>query len=206
MSKDGYIKVTNQLKQVILNSKDPEAAAEQIYEMIEHYKKEYAKAKSTVPPESVAYTFNNMIQSFMDNLLKDPAVKVSCKSGCSFCCYQNVDITEDEAKLILMYCKDKGINIDWDKLVTQLPGHSNIKYQDRRCVFLGEGDLCTIYEHRPHMCRKYYVGSPAEDCNSEIEPEGGVVVMSANYAEVISNAILESTLSGSMAQMLIKFK
>jgi Fe-S-cluster containining protein len=30
-----------------------------------------------------------------------------------------------------------------------------LPYKNQRCVFLGEDDLCTIYEDRPQSCRKF---------------------------------------------------
>jgi Fe-S-cluster containining protein len=30
-----------------------------------------------------------------------------------------------------------------------------IPYREGRCLFLGEGDLCTIYDDRPQSCRRF---------------------------------------------------
>ena len=37
-----------------------------------------------------------------------------------------------------------------------------LKKEESRCVFLGEDDKCTIYEHRPRICRTFPLQSQAQ--------------------------------------------
>ena len=61
------------------------------------------------------------------------AEKSSCKKGCSHCCHQHVAITEGEALLLLDTCKQKGIEIDKDRLKKQAswPSDFGIWREDR---------------------------------------------------------------------------
>jgi Fe-S-cluster containining protein len=39
---------------------------------------------------------------------------------------------------------------------------------ERPCVFLGEGERCTIYEDRPSVCGMHFVSSPATECYGRV--------------------------------------
>ena len=96
---------------------------------------------------------------------------VSCTSGCSFCCYLHVTVSQLEIVPIIDYCNKNNIDIDISVLEKQ--EHANnvdefatIPYKDRKCVFLKD-NKCSIYPVRPLACRKYYVVNDPEICNSE---------------------------------------
>jgi Fe-S-cluster containining protein len=38
----------------------------------------------------------------------------------------------------------------------------------RPCVFLGDGELCSIYEDRPSVCGTHFVSSPATECAGHV--------------------------------------
>lgn len=115
------------------------------------------------------------------------------------CCYQNVDVTFDEAAALLEYVDD------WNKVEAQLPGIKQIPYHQRACVFLKD-TACSVYEKRPASCRKYLVVGDPELCNSEVHPSGGVEVVGIHDAEILSSAAFNAVDAGPMAEMLLKVK
>lgn len=157
----------------------------------------------------VTNMFHKLTDRFLQKTIaenKDTDIK--CSKGCSFCCYINVDITEDEGVLIEEYCKRNSITIDYEQLGKQVNStpetYLNIPYQDRRCAFLKNNE-CSIYEVRPIACRNYLVVSDPKDCNTEFE-----VKKTLNFV-TINTEILYSTLSSvsefnSMSKTLLKLK
>lgn len=95
---------------------------------------------------------------------------ISCKRGCSFCCYYPVGISRFEAQLLVDYLDDD--DIAWLKAQS---GHNNdvdswkkMPNSQRKCVFL-ENNECSVYEDRPLNCRKMLVVSPPEMCDMDLE-------------------------------------
>lgn len=103
---------------------------------------------------------------------KDENIPSSCKKGCSACCHMEVEITSYEAE-ILKDLVQAGHEIDSEKLLKQScrelqdplwkQGPRNI---DSKCVFLNQEGSCSIYEHRPAMCRRHSVSSHAKNCET----------------------------------------
>lgn len=132
--------------------------------------------------------------------VRDPEdVTVTCKKGCSFCCYIGVSVSKEEADLI----KSFGVKPNQERLTKQLEvlpqdlkredivsTWEKISYQDRACIFLKDNE-CSIYEARPLICRTYKVASPAENCNRK---DGAKEVAHVNSlkAEIISTGYLQT--------------
>jgi hypothetical protein len=133
-------------------------------------------------------------------------LQVSCKEGCGACCHLEVFISEDEADLLAKLIQEQKIPIDRPRLEEQAsrdlksPLWSGMPRKDNRCIFLAEGENCTIYNHRPLACRKLIVSSPNENCSTPgSQVETGVV----RDAEIIVSAALGVRgHSGPMAKLL----
>lgn len=151
------------------------------------------------------------IHQLMDELLErlnDPAnaetkKSISCRRGCSHCCYLEVNITWDEAALLIALAKNDTIKIDWEHLRQQLPGIPNIEYKKRACVFLKDGE-CSVYDARPNACRKYFVANDPDQCNSEKHPGGKTEVVYMKPVEMFASSMMSIQDSGTMAEMLFK--
>lgn len=100
-------------------------------------------------------------------------ISEACTKGCASCCTQNVVITATEAKNILLYIEENGLE-EWfaEKLkknitpttptlttneyaqacLQQTPLEPDPEPSLRPCPFL-ENNCCTIYEIRPFSCR-----------------------------------------------------
>ncbi len=99
-------------------------------------------------------------------------IEVSCVKGCSACCHMEVEITNYEAD-ILKNLIDQGHPVDRARLATQSQRglqdkawHQGWRSPDNKCVFLNSEGACSVYEHRPVMCRRHSVTSPAKNCES----------------------------------------
>lgn len=146
----------------------------------------------------------NLIHKLLDAMIEWTLAKhpqeTTCRKGCAYCCYMNVDVTWDEAQLLLETKEP-----DWSRATTQLAGHDNIKYDERACVYLNDDRSCGVYDQRPMACRKYLVISDPELCNIETNPKGDVLVVGINQVEILTSGMMTAASdSGSMAEMLLK--
>lgn len=123
--------------------------------------------------------------------------QTSCRSGCSGCCHQEVEITGDEAELLAELVRN-GVKIDMEKLDRQASvTHTPMSWwrqpnSERSCLFLGQDGKCRIYANRPVNCRKYFVVTPPEKC-SEVSATGSITVgvVAIPDAEVAATAIVD---------------
>lgn len=99
--------------------------------------------------------------------------KVTCRKGCTFCCYQLTTITIPEGLLIARVLMEKP---DWKSLLPKLrqaskdhdyPGVGKNTHFRKQipCVFLGEDRSCTVYDSRPSVCRFHQAITPPENCD-----------------------------------------
>lgn len=95
----------------------------------------------------------NFFEKFHEKHLKN----MSCKLGCSKCCYVDISIFQVEAYIIInwLYLLDQEKK---HKILEQLKASDNLEQQNTKkskqkpCVFL-HNDGCSIYEVRPAICR-----------------------------------------------------
>jgi Fe-S-cluster containining protein len=187
------------------------AGQDEVAAAFQFYSEEYERAKRDNPGNeiSVAAAFQDKVQQKMDELAKNTDHKINCGKGCSFCCFQHVAITDDEAQLMLEYAKEKNVEIDYERLERQQKAKSDVEFKalpvkDRRCVFLNSFASCSIYDHRPMACRKVLVVSDPLDCDTENRPGAQVGQLVDVEAEVMASAAMDVTESGGMADVLLK--
>lgn len=169
----------------------------------------YRTTRHDEGPIKAALVANKIVQILLDEKLeKDPvlASQVTCKKGCYFCCQMNVDITEDEAQVLIELAKEKKIPLDKKTLQRQAKckgDHSKLKPRYRDCVFLGKDKSCLVYEYRPMNCRKYLVADDPKLCDTNLDTKVRCVV---DYlVEITTSAVLSSVEAGPMPKMLLKF-
>lgn len=133
--------------------------------------------------------------------------KPTCKgAGCSFCCYIRVVISNGEAQVLQKHLTPADI----EHLQKQSPHDEGVPqfiaglaYKDRRCVFL-KNNQCSVYEHRPSACRKYYVVNSVEDCDTEKNPDSIQQISYSLTAEIIHAALMIVQGHGGMSKTLLK--
>jgi len=116
--------------------------------------------------------------------------KITCRFGCTACCYQLVPVSEVEArflnKLVDSLPRDQSDavrasaaavvrDLDAEGHLPEMSRFDRLSHSDLTslatryfrmhapCPFL-EGETCSIYEQRPLACREYLVTSPSERC------------------------------------------
>lgn len=132
----------------------------------------------------------------VDTLLSEALTKnpmpVSCKSKCSFCCYQKIPLTDSEYDLVMGYAQRAGWELGEEKRKRLKRQHNAIKHkywdhlrqEDKKCVFLDDDNLCSVYEERPMACRVHLVVSDPKKCNTQfgVQDVGIVQVPSVDMA------------------------
>jgi hypothetical protein len=107
---------------------------------------------------------NKAIDGFFNSAPEENKKEIKCKTGCTACCFIDVDITGDEASVIINYCKENGIEIDREYLTKQAAVGRKSYSALSRCVFLKD-NLCSIYPVRPIACRKHWVKTDPALCD-----------------------------------------
>lgn len=163
---------------------------------IEFYKKQFSKIQD---PMSRAHAVHQFIErSLNDHMRKsDDFKEIKCKAGCAHCCYNPVVANEEEADLLLEFCKEEKITIDWDRARKQaaFEGKSDHEYflqpkSESRCVFLGDDSRCRVYKHRPASCRKYFVGSDPSTCDDRVGAQQ-VMVLADTQSELAASGFMD---------------
>ena len=113
-----------------------------------------------------------------------------------------MDVSGDEATVIIDYCKENGIEIDREYL-TQQAAAGRITYSAlSKCVFLKE-NLCSIYPVRPIACRKHWVKTDPALCdfsNNIVNQVGGYFDVNT---EILASALLNVDKMGSFEKVLL---
>lgn len=137
------------------------------------------------------------------------------KCTLSGCCHTQVDVTMDEAKLLVKNHRDK---IDLRLLAAQqvpdmessirtdddnrprIDAYGKLSYEDRACVFL-KGGRCSVYEDRPMVCRKWYIYDDPNTCSdwSHTGPIAAII-----GAEIITSAAFSRWPSSRLPTLLQK--
>jgi Fe-S-cluster containining protein len=183
-----------------------------VRDMFQHYMEQYSELRTKHNAETVVSSIHDLIDQAMKELeVQHPNNEISCKAGCSFCCYQRVDISDDEATLLLAYAREIGYEIDYSKLERQSKAKDEKEYmklrpRHRRCVFLNEENECGVYQHRPSACRKLVVISDPNLCDTVANKGAEVGRLVSLEAEVVTSSSLNVRESGSMAEMILKQK
>lgn len=185
-----------------------ESQKQQVRDMLDYYMLEYSRARTTSNEISAAASIHDFIDELIKAKVETSEHTIQCSKGCSFCCYQQVDITIDEAKLLRAYAIEKDIKIDKFTLKKQLvrdyKAFQKLPLKRRKCVFLGKNGECSVYEHRPSACRKLLVVTDPLDCDTEKRKGAQIGKIAEHEVEIVTSAILNAVESGSIAEMLLK--
>jgi len=152
---------------------------------VRFYAQQIAEQQGTpfVQQESIALGLHKLVDECVRGLFKRDrkrARRVACKRGCAHCCHVQVDITEAEARLIVRALRDNGESISpagIEHMRAQRDGDfDSMSVEQRRCVFLNSANECSVYEHRPMACRKYFALDNAAQCETAGANKGAMVL------------------------------
>src|SRR3954452_13902639 len=138
--------VTSSLGLIINQNKDNPQLLIRLFEMIEHYRKEYYRNRKEGPATEVIKEFYSEADRFAADLMVR-APEISCRKGCAHCCHITVNTTENEVDLILDYVAEHNIPIDmeWLKQQQGFTEDTHMMSPFSKCVFLNEHNACNIY-------------------------------------------------------------
>lgn len=165
-----HTKLTRSLKKFIRDY-EGELAPETFAAFLEQLDSELKNASALLNETPAGPERARLLHSFVETEIESGSnIEVSCKKGCSACCHMEVEVTTYEAEILKQVVRD-GYAIDRSRLQAQSQRQlqdpawrEGMRNAQNPCVFLdGEGS-CGIYEHRPVMCRRHSVTSPAENC------------------------------------------
>jgi Fe-S-cluster containining protein len=94
--------------------------------------------------------------------------------NCSFCCHDKILMGEFEANFIKKIIETEKPYYNKERVLKQNSGEE-LKWTDKACPMLqdlnSDGErLCSIYEHRPLICRTHNSVMDPKECNKENEP------------------------------------
>ena len=170
-------KVTSLLKDYLaMQMEEPEnrKIIEDILKLIDNYIIQLKKLR----PQNLVNTTNQVfdaIDTFFLNTPEEDKKEIQCKAGCTACCFIDVDVSGDEAAVIIDYCRQNDIEVDKAYLTEQAAAGRKSYSALSRCVFLKD-NLCSIYPVRPIACRKHWVKTDPGLCDfseNKINQVGG---------------------------------
>lgn len=137
----------------------------------------YSKTEDPIERVLETYELFDQVHEIDD---KSNKTSISCKKGCSHCCYLHVTITPDEGEYLTAKAKEFGV--DTEVLEKQSKYNDAFEWlkmplAGRKCVFLEDG-VCGIYEDRPLSCRNYRVTGESKKCDTG---KGNILVAQVLY-------------------------
>ena len=143
------------------------------------------------------------IDGFFDAAPEENKKDIQCKAGCTACCFIEIDVSGDEAAVIIDHCRENGIEIDRDYLTKQAAVGRKTYSPLSKCVFLKD-NLCSIYSVRPIACRKHWVKTDPVLCDFSkniVNAVGGYFDINT---EILASAILNVGETGPLEKVLLK--
>lgn len=184
-------KVTSMLRDYLaLQMEEPgnQETIDQILQLINNYTVQLKNLRAQNLIETTTQVYN-AIDGFFVNVPEESKNEIQCKAGCTACCFIDVDISADEATVIIDYCGENHIEIDKAYLTEQATVGRKSYSALSRCVFLKD-NFCSIYPVRPVACRKHWVITDPALCdfsNNTTNQVGGFFNVNT---EIMASAML----------------
>ncbi len=197
-------KVTTMLRdylELLMENPENRSTIDQILKLINDYIVQLKNLRAQNRKETILQ-IDQAIDHFWLRAPEENKKDIQCKSGCTACCFIDVEISRDEAKLIVDYCQENEIEIDKSYLVEQAKAGRKTFSSLSRCVFL-KNNMCSIYPVRPIACRKHWVKTDPALCdfsNNVINQIGGYFDVNT---EILASALLNVDETGSFEKILL---
>ena len=197
-------KVTSMLKDylgMLMEQSETQETIEQILKLIDGYIVQLRKLRIQNRVEATKEVYK-AIDGFFNAAPEESKKEIQCKAGCTACCFIDVDVSGDEAAVIINYCKENGIEIDKEYLTKQAAVGRKSYSHLSRCVFLKD-NVCSIYPVRPIACRKHWVKTEPALCDFSkniVNQVGGYFDVNT---EILASAILNVDEAGPFEKVLL---
>ncbi|MDX1628286.1 MAG: hypothetical protein R3345_06275 [Fulvivirga sp.] len=125
-----------------------------------------------------------MIHVIFDGIFEDDFKdEVDCAKGCNLCCYNQVDITHVELKVLVLYIRRfftrdqmKALERRCKELKKEFQGMTrDERRKARRLCPLNDEGACTVYKARPLFCRSAFSKSVKKCQLAHNDPETPLV-------------------------------
>lgn len=115
---------------------------------------ELAEAEDSLPQKIASLNASTKsklghIYRLVDDVSKVRAPFVACKEGCASCCKMNVTTSSLEAARISAATGVKHADVKESRR------HEVHTFAGKPCPFLNDKEACSIYDHRPLVCRSH---------------------------------------------------
>jgi Fe-S-cluster containining protein len=199
----GY-KVTMLLKDYMtrLLEESQQEDLEAIIKLIDAYADQFRKLYSSHPEKGMQAVIK-AADDIIAATTPETKNQFQCQSGCTHCCYIDVDISQNEAATIINYCNKSGIDTDIEYLLKQAEKGRKVYSEFSRCTFLKE-NKCSIYPVRPMSCRKLYVFTDPSFCDSSASKVNQAGTYFDLHTEIYASALMNISETGPMERMLLK--
>lgn len=197
-------KVTSMLKDylgMLMEQSENQGTIQQILKLIDGYTVQLRKLRTQNRVAATKEVYKS-IDGFFNGAPEDNKKEIQCKAGCTACCFIDVDVSGDEAAVIINYCRENGIEIDREYLTKQAAVGRKSYSHVSRCVFL-KGNLCSIYPVRPIACRKHWVKTDPALCDFSkniVNQVGGYFDVNT---EILASALLNVDETGPFEKALL---
>jgi Fe-S-cluster containining protein len=158
-----------------------------------------------IQPSELVAPSQKVFDKIVDLELKDKSI--TCRRGCGACCRQLIPLSIPEAfflwDMITSLPRDEKAEIGRKfDAISQAMDHAGLSSGSAHalktknidqvyfklgmpCPFL-ENEQCSIYEHRPLVCRDYYVESRADNCKNPYNQELKKIKIERNVGSLIA--------------------
>jgi hypothetical protein len=204
-------KVTSMLKDylgILMEQPENKETIDQILDLINGYIVQLRGLRSQNREETTKEVYK-AIDGFFNAAPEENKKDIQCKTGCTACCFIEIDVSGDEAATIINYCRENSIEVDRDYLTKQAAVGRKTYSELSRCVFLKD-NLCSIYPVRPVACRKHWVKTDPALCDFSkniVNQVGGYFdvnteILASAMLNVDETSSLEKTLLGELDKPL----
>lgn len=108
--------------------------------------------------EVLLSTIYMSIEKIQKDLEIDELVECGRTSGCNFCCHDKIETSITESEFILEKVRQDPSLVDIKSAFYHtVKPYEAMSFAQRKCSFLNNEGRCSIYEHRPIICRIHNV-------------------------------------------------
>lgn len=197
-------RITSLLKDhlaLLMEQPENQETIDQVLKLINGYKQQLKDLRTKDNIATIKEVYK-AIDNFFNNAPEENKKGIQCKTGCTACCFIDIDISFDEVDVIINYCRENSIEIDKEYLEKQA-AVGRKKYSElSRCVFLKD-NMCSIYPVRPVACRKHWVKTDPSLCDFSQNIANPVGTYFDINTEILASAVLNVGGSGSFENMML---
>lgn len=132
----------------------------------------------------------NIYQQIQVSFVVKAEPHTSCGSGCSFCCHDEIFLSQFEADYFKHIAKPLlKPNKEVLRVQNDAEDFKKLPWKDKGCSLLKDGN-CAAYVHRPMVCRVHNSVDDPKYCHLDLHPDHGHGQLFAVEIEALYVALL----------------